>query len=98
MDKGLLDREKELYAAYVAEHDTDQYVESKEQQEQRLRLRDTILKLFDSKDGEFLLESMQQLFNDPTDLTNPNANYMRDGKLFVLEWIKMIIKNAKEQK
>ena len=49
-------------------------------------------KVFNTEDGEKVLEYLEKYVKKPTDLNNPNANYYRDGGIDLINFINKIRK------
>lgn len=64
----------------------------KKQQEENKKAISLFKKVFNTEDGDKVLEYLEKYVKKPTDLNNPNANYYRDGGIDVINFINKIRK------
>lgn len=62
------------------------------QQEENKKAISLFKKVFNTEDGEKVLEYLEKYVKKPTDLNNPNANYYRDGGIDLINFINKIRK------
>jgi hypothetical protein len=65
--------------------------------ERQLMYRHALNRCLNNEDGRIVLEYLGEIFNTPTDFTNPSRNYFRDGQLDVIRKIRLELKFINEK-